>query len=143
LATNDLDEHIITSLKQQGARIDVWGVGTKLVTAYEQPALGGVYKLGAIRDGHSGEWKNKAKVSEQLAKVSTPGILQVRRFRRNGQPIADAIYSAPIGIESSPRIVDPLDITRRRTIEGGSTTEDLLVPVFRGGRCVYSPPSIH
>ena len=80
LASNDLDEHIINSLKEQGARIDVWGVGTKLATAYDQPALGGVYKLSALRDG-DGRWQYKLKLSEQAAKISNPGVLQVRRFR--------------------------------------------------------------
>jgi nicotinate phosphoribosyltransferase len=144
MATNDLDEHLITSLKQQGARIEVWGVGTKLATAYDQPALGGVYKLGAIRDRRTGEWKYKAKVSEQLAKVSPPGVLQVRRFRRGGRPIADAIYSEPLGIDqANPAIVDPLDVTRQRSIEPDAIGEDLLVPILRGGRCVYASPSIH
>ena len=81
LATNDLDEHLITSLKAQGAKITVWGVGTRLVTAYDQPALGGVYKLGAIRPAPGGGWDRRLKLSEQTAKISTPGILGVRRFR--------------------------------------------------------------
>ncbi|MCA1734006.1 MAG: nicotinate phosphoribosyltransferase, partial [Acidobacteria bacterium] len=72
VATNDLDEEIITSLKQQGAKINVWGVGTRLATAWEQPALGGVYKLAALRDEH-GEWRHTIKLSEQTAKVSIPG----------------------------------------------------------------------
>ena len=81
VGSNDLDEHIITSLKQQGARINVWGVGTRLVTAFDEPALGGVYKLAAIR-GDDGEWEAKLKLSEQTAKITTPGMLQVRRFSR-------------------------------------------------------------
>src|SRR5688572_29036188 len=72
LASNDLDEQIITSLKEQGATIAIWGVGTKLVTAYDQPALGGVYKLSALR-GADDAWKYKLKLSEQTAKVSNPG----------------------------------------------------------------------
>src|SRR5205823_6321246 len=91
LASNDLDEQIITSLKDQGAKIAVWGVGTKLVTAYDQPALGGVYKLGAIRDD-AGRWQYRLKVSEQTVKISAPGVLQVRRFYRDGEPAGDAIY---------------------------------------------------
>jgi nicotinic acid phosphoribosyltransferase len=74
----------------QGATITVWGVGTKLATAFDQPALGGVYKLSALRNP-GGEWDYKMKISDQAAKTSTPGILQVRRFRRGGQNIADAI----------------------------------------------------
>src|SRR5206468_330184 len=82
-ASNDLDEHLITSLKQQGARIDVWGVGTRLITAFDQPALGGVYKLTAIRAA-DGTWDFKIKLSEQAVKVPNPGILQVRRFVIDG-----------------------------------------------------------
>ena len=80
VASNELDEHLIASLKDQGAAIDVWGVGTKLATSWEQPALGGVYKLSAIRrDG--GDWEPRIKLSEQTAKVTTPGVLGVRRYR--------------------------------------------------------------
>src|SRR5437867_3554708 len=80
VASNDLDEHIIASLKEQGAMINVWGVGTKLVMAYDPPALGGVYKLGAVR-GDDGRWVYEVELSKQSAKISTPGIQQVRRFR--------------------------------------------------------------
>jgi nicotinate phosphoribosyltransferase len=91
LASNDLDEHLIASLKQQGAAIQVWGVGTKLVTAYDQPALGGVYKLSALRRA-DGTWAHKLKLSEQAAKVNNPGLLQVRRFQQGREFIGDAIF---------------------------------------------------
>ena len=92
VASNDLDETIISSLKQQGAKINVWGVGTKLVTAFDQPALGGVYKLAALRR-EGGEWAYKMKLSEQAIKISTPGIQQVRRFRDEQGFVADMIYN--------------------------------------------------
>jgi nicotinate phosphoribosyltransferase len=140
LASNDLDEHIITSLKQQGAAINVWGVGTKLVTGYDQPALGGIYKLGAIR--HSGgEWEYKLKMSEQITKASTPGILQVRRYTRQGTPVADAIFSEPIGNQDK-LIQDPYDPLRRRQIEPDAVGEDLLAPIFRGGKVLYQQPTL-
>jgi nicotinate phosphoribosyltransferase len=149
LASNDLDEHIINSLKDQGATITTWGVGTKLVTAYDQPALGGVYKLSALRDGNGagaelgGRWEHKIKLSEQTAKVSVPGIQQVRRFRDDGQFAGDAVYDTLLGIDDAePTIVDPNDITRRKTFPAGAAHEELLVPVFRAGRCVYDPPPL-
>jgi nicotinate phosphoribosyltransferase len=141
LASNDLDEHIIASLKQQGATIAVWGVGTRLATAFDQPALGGVYKLAAQRNDQ-GKWDYKIKLSEQTAKISTPGILQVRRFRDAGGFIGDAIYDELLGIKPAATIVDPLDSTRRKTMPAEATAEDLLVPVFRGGTRVYDPPAL-
>ncbi|MGV3771770.1 MAG: nicotinate phosphoribosyltransferase [Verrucomicrobiales bacterium] len=141
LASNDLDEQIITSLKDQGATINVWGVGTKLVTAYDQPALGGVYKLGAIR-GDDGKWIYKVKLSEQVAKVTNPGIHQVRRFFQDGEYIGDAIYNIEAGIPKACTIVDPFDLTRRKHIEPGTTHEDLLVPIFSSGELVYKQPSL-
>jgi nicotinate phosphoribosyltransferase len=141
LASNDLDEHVITSLKQQGATITVWGVGTRLVTAYDQPALGGVYKLSAIR-GPGGRWQYKLKLSEQIAKVSNPGILQVRRFRQENEFVADAIYNTAEPVTGPWTIVDPFDPTRRKTLDRGAVYEDLLVPVFRGGKLVYQAPGL-
>jgi nicotinate phosphoribosyltransferase len=145
VASNDLDENIIASLKEQGSTICVWGVGTKLVTAYDQPALGGVYKLAAIRDNH-GKWQYKVKLSEQAIKMSNPGILQVRRFTKaNGaesEAIADVIYNTETGIGDAPTLVDPADPLRRKHISAGTPYEDLLVPVFRSGKCVYKDPPL-
>lgn len=136
VASNELDENIITSLKDQGAKIAVWGVGTKLITAYDQPALGGVYKLSAIREP-SGEWKYKVKLSEQAVKVSNPGILQVRRYRQGNDVIADVIYDQRTDLSKGCIMVDPFDITRQKRILANYDFKDLLVPVFRKGKRVY------
>lgn len=141
VASNELDEDVISELKRQGARIDIWGVGTKLVTAGNQPALDGVYKLSAIRDPGQ-EWKYKLKLSEQMVKISNPGILQIKRYMTNGEYIADAIYDCKMGIKSPPTIIDPFDPTRQRFLNKKWESKDLLVPVFREGRCIYSLPSI-
>ena len=141
VASNDLDEHIITSLKEQGAQINVWGVGTKLITAYDQPALGGVYKLGAIR-GEDGKWAYKVKLSEQAIKVSNPGVQQVRRFRTDKEFICDAIFDVEAATPETFTIVDPLDSTRRKHLAPGTTFEDLLVPIFRQGQLVYNSPAL-
>ncbi len=140
-ASSELDEHVIESLKLQGAKIAVWGVGTNLVTAEDDPALGGVYKLTAIRD--TGEvWQYKVKLSEQAIKISTPGIQQVRRFSMNGEFMADMIFDEELGAPAAPTIVDPADLTRRKEIPQGTEHTDLLVPVFRQGRRVYDPPPL-
>ncbi len=141
VASNDLDERIVETLKEQDAKINVWGVGTRLITGSDDPALGGVYKLSAIR--RPGEaWQYKVKLSEQTAKVSTPGVLQVRRFYSGGVPLADAIIDENAPCEDRVTIVDPLDMTRRQTVPDGSASEDLLVPVFRNGRRVYDLPDL-
>ncbi|MDQ3283490.1 MAG: nicotinate phosphoribosyltransferase [Acidobacteriota bacterium] len=133
-ASNDLDEDVITSLKTQNAEVTLWGVGTRLITAWDQPALGGVYKLAAMRREGEERWQHRIKLSEQLVKVSTPGMLQVRRFEAG-----DMIWDELTGANTST-IVDPLDLTRRRKLEGEGV--DLLVPVFRDGQLVYDPPSL-
>ncbi|NQU24054.1 MAG: nicotinate phosphoribosyltransferase [Candidatus Nealsonbacteria bacterium] len=140
VASNDLDEYLIASLKAQGATIAVWGVGTKLVTGNDQPALGGVYKLGATK-ADDGIWQPRLKLSEQAIKTSTPGILQVRRFRNADGTVADMIYNELQGVATEPAIVDPLDPTRRRTM-GSEAWEDLLVPVLRAGDLVYDRPPL-
>ncbi len=141
VASNDLDEHIISSLKQQGARIGVWGVGTRLVTAFDQPALGGVYKLAAVREP-SGPWQFKVKVSEQALKISNPGILQIRRFSRHDEFIGDMIYNLAAPDPAARVIIDPTNTMRRKTIPPDAAREDLLVPVFRGGKAVYAEPTL-
>ena len=80
-ASNDLDEKTIMNLKMQGAKISVWGVGTKLITAYDQPALGAVYKMVAIED-ENGEMEDTIKISSNASKVSTPGRKQVWRINK-------------------------------------------------------------
>ena len=140
VASDDLDEHRIAELKRQGAKINVWGVGTRLVTAYDQPALGGVYKLAAIQDD-AGNWQHKIKLSEQPIKVSNPGIQDVVRvFDAAGLPLADAICAAN-------REGSKLEIVREKTGESlqfdAKQGRSLLVPIFRKGELVYDVPAIH
>ena len=141
VASNDLDEYIIRSLKEQGAEISVWGVGTKLVTAFDQPALGGVYKLAALQKP-DGTWEYKLKLSEQLVKVSTPGILQVRRFRRDGAYAGDMIYDELGGVGEEKRMIDPYNFTRQFAYDDSYQSEDLLIPIYRKGERVYELPEI-
>ncbi len=136
LASNQLDENIISSLKEQGAKIDIWGVGTKLVTAYDEPALDGVYKLSAVREPDK-DWKYRIKLSEQAAKITNPGILQIRRYESGGENIADCIYNTGTDLSDGCEIIDPQDHTRRKTIEKNTLFTDLLEPVFRKGKRVY------
>ena len=143
VASNDLEENLITSLRQQGARIDVWAVGTQLVTAYNQPALCGVYKLAALRTPDDQGWDFTLKLSEQQAKTSIPGILQVRRYLgEQGQPRADMIYNVatPTPLPDAPTIIDPADLTRRRPVHPGAPFRDLLAPVLRQGQLVQPLP---
>ncbi len=147
LASSELDEHLIESLQLQGAKSAGWGVGTRMVTGYDDPALGGVYKLTAVREAPEtpqGDvpWKYKVKLSEQAVKITTPGIQQVRRFSAGGLFMADMIFDELLGAPPAPTIVDPADLTRRREIPRETPWEDLLVPVFRGGRRVYDPPPL-
>ena len=141
VGSNDLNEHLIASLKQQGAAINMWGVGTMLVTAYDQPALGGVYKLSAMR-GSDGTWDHKIKLSEQTVKVTNPGVLQVRRFRKVNEFIGDAIYDETRPLPKLITIVDPTDSTRRKHFPAATDYEDLLIPVLRRGKLMYDLPSL-
>ena len=91
VASNELDETIISDLKRQGAKIAIWGVGTNLITAKDQPALDGVYKLSAVRDPGQ-PWSYRLKLSEQMTKISNPGVLQIRRYYDDKENVADAVY---------------------------------------------------
>ncbi len=141
VASNDLDEYLIRDLKQQGATIAVWGVGTKLATSHDQPALGGVYKLGALRQA-DGSWSPRVKLSENTVKTSIPGMLQVRRFEDTNDYVADMIFDELSGQNESRRIVDPNDPTRSKDIPANAAWHDLLVPVTRNGKFVYQNESL-
>lgn len=139
MASNELDEYLIRDLKQQGAKITVWGVGTNLVTAKDQPALDGVYKLSAVQNA-KGEWVHKLKLSETTAKVTNPGILQVRRFFDGLFYVGDAIYDELTGIEEPCTIIDQHDPNIQLTPT--QQHMDVLVPIFRKGKLVYQSPSL-
>lgn len=141
IASNELDETLISDLKRQGACINVWGVGTHLVTSSNQPALDGVYKLSAIRDP-GGPWKYKLKLSEQMIKVSNPGILQVKRFMDKNEYVGDAIYDINLVSHDNCIIIDPLDPTRQKVLNKHWDSRDLLIPIFRHGKLVYDLPPL-
>lgn len=142
MGSNNLDEHIIASLKEQKAKIDVWAVGTKLSTAFDQPALDGVYKLGAVRSP-KGKWEYKLKLSEQNAKISTPGLLRTRRFfNHKHMAVADCIYDERLGVPENCLIIDMFDPTRHKKIVKISEYEELLIPIFRRSKNVYKIPPI-
>ncbi len=140
VASNDLDERIIASIKAQGGAVAVWGVGTKLITAYDQAALGGVYKLSAIRPP-GGAWTPRLKLSEQTSKISTPGVLNVRRAGDGRQVVADVIWDE-LNPPARWAMVDPEDHTRRRAVPEAAQGEDLLVPILRDGGLVYQRPPL-
>jgi nicotinate phosphoribosyltransferase len=141
MASNELDEYLITDLKQQGTKVTIWGVGTNLVTGKEQPALDGVYKLTAIKDAR-GKWDYKIKISEQIAKVTNPGILQIRRYLDNGIYCGDMLYDIHTPFAADGDFIDPFDPTRIQKPKKGMTYQDLLVPVMRKGKRVYHSPSL-
>ena len=141
VCSGDLDEHIIADMKRHGAKIDMWGVGTKLTTGQPDAALGGIYKLGAVRR-HGGRWQYRIKLSDEGAKTSCPGLLQVRRFcHPNGRFVADAICEIDHAIYQSCLIVDP-ETEEERKIPAQADYADLLVPIFRKGDLVYQVPQL-
>jgi nicotinate phosphoribosyltransferase len=140
VASNDLDEYTIQSLHEQGARIDAWGVGTRLVTAWDQPALSGVYKLCATREAGSERWTPQIKVSEQSSKSTLPGLLAVRRyFDDDGICVGDMIYDEQMPPKDG-LIIDPTDDFRRKDLAGFSPVE-LLEPLVRNGKAARAPLS--
>lgn len=141
-ASNDLDEHIIDNLQAQQAAIDVFGVGTKLVTAFDQPALGGVYKLGALQNTQ-GQWQPKLKLSEQIIKISTPGRLNVARYLQDGMAICDAIYEDDLGLQADSWLIDPTDATRRRRVPKQTQCTHLLQVFIQDGQVIEPLPDIH
>lgn len=135
--SNELDEYTISSLKDQGAPIEVWGVGTKLVTAFDQPSLGGVYKLTAVKKPQSNVWKPRIKVSEQSNKMTTPGVQGVRRFiNKEGVFVGDMVYEKGHIFEGESTMIDPMDSTRQKTFAACCEHRELLTPLMERGKTV-------
>ena len=144
-ASSDLDEYLIDSLKTQGAAINVWGVGTNLITSRDCPAFGGVYKLAAVEQ--NGEFIPKIKLSENQWKITNPGNKTVFRIydKESGKIKADLIALADETFsEDQPLLLfDPINTWKKTYLKPGTfTVRELLVPVFLNGKCVYESPSV-
>lgn len=144
VATNDLDENLIADLKSQGARIDMWGVGTQLITAFDQPALGGVYKMVALE--RDGEWEPVIKISGNPEKVSNPGIKDVYRIvsRKTGKAVADYIAlqdEDEMKRGARLKLFDPVHPYLSQEIEEYDALS-LLQPIVLAGKTVYAMPTL-
>ena len=142
--SNSLDEYIIRDLLCQGAQIDMFGVGERLITARSEPVFGGVYKLVAV-EKDDGVVTPKIKISENVAKITNPHYKRLYRFygKDNGKAIADylAIYDEVIDDNRDMEIFDP-DATWKRKTVYNFTAKELQVPIFKGGELVYKLPSL-
>ena len=136
--SNDLDEFTIDSILGEGADVMSFGVGTKLASAYDQPTLGGVYKLAAVRPDKDAPWTSRLKISESVAKLTTPGVLDVRRYYLdNGIIAGDMVFDVTRPVDDRQIIVDPLDDLRQKRL-AGKRFETLLAPLARGGQVALS-----
>ena len=146
-ASNDLDEYLIDSLKIQGAAITSWGVGTNLITSKDCPSFGGVYKLAAIKDRHTGKFIPKIKLSENTEKVTNPGNKTIQRIydKETGKIIADLIclVDEEFDEKNSLLLFDPIETWKKTHLAPGTyTMRELLVPIFKNGKCVYESPKV-
>jgi nicotinate phosphoribosyltransferase len=145
VASSDLDEYLIDSLKTQGAAINSWGVGTNLITSKDCPAFGGVYKLAAIEK--DGRFIPKIKLSENPWKITNPGDKTIYRVyeKESGKVKADliALTCESYSENETLRLFDPIATWKKTNLKGGSyTLRELLVPIFIDGECVYTSPSV-
>lgn len=143
-ASNGLDEKTIQNLKMQGAKIDVWGIGTKLITAYDQPTLGAVYKLVAFENEY-GEMVDTIKISNNVGKMSTPGKKQVWRIndRLDGKSEGDYITLA----DEDPRKLSQINMFNpqfplQQKDVSDFTARPMLKDIWRDGEFVYTEPSL-
>ncbi len=146
-ASSDLDEYLINSLKQQDAKINSWGVGTRLITSNDWSAFGGVYKMAAIKNADDEDFTPKIKLSENVAKVTNPGNKTVYRLydKETGKIRADLICLAneTYSEDEDLTIFDPHQPWKKTKLEAGTfTIRELLVPIFQKGICVYESPSV-
>ena len=144
VASNALDEYIIRDLVRQGARIDSFGVGERLITSRSEPVFGGVYKLAAIEDDQ-GNIIPKIKISENPAKITTPHFKKVYRIfsKDSGKAEADLIclHDEQFDFSQPLELFDP-DATWKRKVFTNIEARELLVPVFQGGELVYEVPDL-
>ena len=145
VASNSLDEYIIRDLLTQGAKIDAFGVGERLITSKSEPVFGGVYKLSAIEDPASGTVIPKIKISENPAKITIPHFKKVYRLFDNatGKAIADyiCVHDEEPDFTQPLELFDPEATWKRQTVTD-YTARPLLVPIFRDGKRVYDLPAI-
>ena len=144
VASNSLDEYIIRDLLLQGAQIDSFGVGERLITSKSEPVFGGVYKLSAVED-KEGNIIPKIKISENPAKITTPHFKKVYRLydRESGNAFADllCVHDEVIDFTQPLELFDP-DATWKRKTFTNFTARELLAPIFVGGKRVYTSPTI-
>lgn len=143
IASNSLDEYTITELEQQGACIDIYGVGERMIVSKSTPVFGGVYKLAAVSNGE--EFVPRIKVSENAEKVTNPGYKKVWRFYdENNIAIADVLTTHDEVIDNSKsyEIFHPIHTWKRKTLTN-FTVKELQVPVFIDGECVYKKPALN
>ena len=144
-ASNDLDETLISSLKSQGAAINSWGVGTHMITAKDNPSLGGVYKLAAIM-GDDGQMRPVIKISENTDKVTNPGDKKIIRIYDEDHMIrADLICltDEPCSGKEDLKLFDPTEPWKKMTLPAGHyTIRELMQPIFVDGECVYQTRSV-
>ena len=142
--SNSLDEHLIQAVLRQGAKIDLFGVGERLITAKSEPVFGGVYKLVAVEDAE-GEVSPKIKISENVGKITTPHYKKIYRFIGNdtGKAIADymCVYDETVDDSQDIEIFDPENTWKRKTVYN-YTAKELQVPVFKNGELVYELPTL-
>ncbi len=145
-ASGDLDEYLITSLKNQGAKIDLWGVGTKLITSADMPALGGVYKLAAIIED-DGTVIPKIKISDNSAKITNPGIKTVYRiYDKDGMAFADLIALREEEFDASKplTLVHPVEKWKKTSFSGGDyTIRELVEKVIENGKLIKKLPTLN
>ncbi len=143
-ASNSLDEHLILDLLRQGAKIDMFGVGERLITARSEPVFGGVYKLTAVEDD-DGTIVPKIKISENVGKITNPHFKKLYRFFGNdtGKAIADymCVYDETVDDSGDMEIFDPEATWKTKTVYN-FTAKELLVPIFKGGELVYTRPEL-
>ncbi len=145
--SSDLDEYLISDLKsRQGSKINLWGVGTKLITSNDCPSFGGVYKLAAQED-ENGVLQYKIKLSENPEKITNPGLKKVFRFYdiETGKIKADLIALEHETIDTTKfiTIFDPLATWKKMTLKPGEyKVRELLIPIFKSGQCIYKSPEV-